>query len=152
VPITAREIHKAVDDELSADERSVALSWVAFTATFVLVRVITHRIKDDQGRGNLSIGGIHLHHYMWGILGVSVSGGVAIRRFNRPGPSGLLAVIYGASLALIVDEFALLLDLKDVYWAKQGRASVDVAVGLIGAGGAGFALLPVLRRLFGRSR
>jgi len=42
----------------------------------------------------------------------------------------LVATAYGAGLALIVDEFALLLDLQDVYWAKQGRESVDLAIGL----------------------
>jgi hypothetical protein len=50
-------------------------------------------------------------------------------------------------LALVVDEFALLLDLKDVYWARQGRISVDVGVGGIALAGSYFAALPVLRRL-----
>ena len=45
-----------------------------------------------------------------------------------------MALSYGAGLALIVDEFALLLDLKDVYWAKEGRISVDLGIGLKLAG------------------
>ena len=52
---------------------------------------------------------------------------------------------FGNSLALIVDEFALLLDLKDVYWAKQGRSSVDLGVGGIALAGSYFAALPLLR-------
>jgi len=48
---------------------------------------------------------------------------------------------------LIIDEFALLLDLKDVYWARQGRVSVDLGIGAVAVGGTGFAALPVLRRL-----
>ena len=58
-----------------------------------------------------------------------------------------VAISYGAGLALIVDEFALLLDLRDVYWAKQGRISVDLGIGGIAATGSYFAGLPVLRRL-----
>ena len=50
-------------------------------------------------------------------------------------------------LALIADEFALLLDLRDVYWARQGRISIDVGVGGIALTGCYFAALPVLRRL-----
>jgi hypothetical protein len=49
-----------------------------------------------------------------------------------------------------VDEFALLLDLQDVYWAKQGRLSVDIGVGAVAVGGVGFAALPLLRRVVRR--
>jgi hypothetical protein len=58
-----------------------------------------------------------------------------------------VATAYGAGLALIVDEFALLLDLRDVYWTKQGRVSVDLAIGLIATTGSVLVGLPVLRRL-----
>jgi hypothetical protein len=56
------------------------------------------------------------------------------------------AVTYGTGLALIVDEFALLLDLEDVYWAKQGRVSVDLGVGIAAAGGTTLSAVPILRR------
>jgi hypothetical protein len=51
-----------------------------------------------------------------------------------------------------VDEFALLLDLKDVYWAKQGRVSVDVGVGGSSLVGSYFAGLPVIREVAGKRR
>lgn len=51
----------------------------------------------------------------------------------------VLALAYGAGLALIVDEFALLLDLQDVCWAKEGRVSVDLRSGTVSLGGAVFA-------------
>jgi hypothetical protein len=50
-------------------------------------------------------------------------------------------------MALIVDEFALLLDLKDVYWAREGRWSVDIGIGLIAVAGSALASGPVLARL-----
>jgi hypothetical protein len=59
----------------------------------------------------------------------------------------VVATSYGSGLALIVDEFALLLDLKDVYWARQGRLSVDVGIGGIAAAGSYFAALPVIRAM-----
>ncbi len=58
-----------------------------------------------------------------------------------------MALAYGAGLALIVDEFALLLDLKDVYWAKQGRISVDLGIGGSALAGTYFAALPLFRAL-----
>jgi hypothetical protein len=52
------------------------------------------------------------------------------------------AAAYGSGAALIVDELALLIDLSDVYWANDGRASVDAAIGLIGGGGLLLAAVP----------
>jgi hypothetical protein len=51
-----------------------------------------------------------------------------------------------------VDEFVLLLDLKDVYWAKEGRVSVDVGVGGSSVVGSYFAGLPVIREVARRRR
>jgi hypothetical protein len=70
-----------------------------------------------------------------------------LRVDERIRPHPLMAVAYGIGMALIVDEFALLLDLKDVYWAKQGRTSVDLAITLSAAGATVLAAGPVLSRL-----
>src|SRR6202034_4397781 len=94
-----------------------------------------------------SVGGEHLHHYMWGIAQLSGVGAVAVRGDEAHRRHPAVAISYGSGLALIVDEFALLLDLKDVYWARQGRISIDVGVGAIALTGSYFAALPVLRRL-----
>ena len=64
----------------------------------------------------------------------------------------VVAVSYGSGLALIIDEFALLLDLRDVYWARQGRISVDLGIGGVAVAGSYFASLPLLRSLRGRRR
>jgi hypothetical protein len=53
-----------------------------------------------------------------------------------------MAAAYGTGSALIVDEAALLVDLQDVYWANDGRKSVDAAVGLIALGGVLLAAVP----------
>jgi hypothetical protein len=147
------DIRHAFREDLDAGQRAALLSWLAFTATFGAVRGITYSIKDGKGPfGNLSVGGEHLHHYMWGIGLVSGVGGVAVHGEDAQRRHPLVALSYGAGLALIVDEFALLLDLKDVYWAKQGRISVDLGVGGSSLAGTYFAALPLLRALRRRKR
>jgi hypothetical protein len=145
---TPAELNQAFHEELRPDQQSALISWLAFTGTFATVRAITHAIKDGEGPlHNVTVGGVHIHHYMWGILMVSVAGGIAVGGDDRLRRHPLIATTYGSGLALIVDEFALLLDLKDVYWAKQGRDSVDLAIGLIASTGSVFVGWPILRRL-----
>jgi hypothetical protein len=145
---TPTEVQQAFHEELHPGQQTALISWLAFTTTFAIVRAITYSIRDGKGPlRNLSVGGVHLHHYMWGIFTVASVGGVALRGDDRFRRHPAVATLYGAGLALIVDEFALLLDLEDVYWSQQGRLSVDVAIGLISAAGSVLAGLPVLGRL-----
>ncbi len=143
-----QEVKKAFKQELHPRQQSVVISWLAFSTTFSAARLITWGIKNGKGPfGNVSAGGTHLHHYLWGIAMVSGVGGVALRGEDRLRRHPAVAFVYGAGLALIVDEFALLLDLKDVYWAKQGRWSVDLGVGLSASAGSVLSAKPVLARL-----
>ncbi|HEY3925791.1 MAG TPA: hypothetical protein VGL75_14605 [Acidothermaceae bacterium] len=122
---------------LTRRQQTALTSWSAFTATFIAVRGITYAIKDNVGPfHNVTLGGEHIHHYMWGIGMVAVAGGIALQDQDSKDPHTGLAIVYGSGLALIVDEFAELLDLQDVYWAKQGRLSVDIAVAVIASGGS----------------
>jgi len=99
------------------------LSWMGFTSTFAAVRAITYSIRAGRGPfGNVSLGGAHLHHYRWGIAMLSGVGGIAVRGEDSTRRHPAVALTYGAGMALIVDEFALLLDLQDVYWAKQAAS------------------------------
>ena len=148
LPHLGHDLNAAFREELDATQRSALLSWLSFATTFAAVRGITYSIRAGRGPfHNLSAGGEHLHHYMWGIGMLAGVGAVAVHGDERTRRHPALALSYGAGLALIVDEFALLLDLKDVYWAKQGRISVDIAIGGIAAAGSYFAALPVLRRV-----
>ncbi len=149
----AKDVRRTFHEDLDAGQRAALLSWLAFTVTFGAVRGITYSIKEGKGPfGNLSVGGEHLHHYMWGIGLVSGVGGVAVHGEDERRKHPLVAISYGTGLALIVDEFALLLDLKDVYWAKQGRISVDLGVGGSSLAGTYFAALPLLRALRRRAK
>ena len=141
-------VRRAYHEELGPGQRSALLSWLAFTGTFAGLRALTYSIRAGKGPfHNVSVGGEHLHHYLWGIGLLSGVGAVAVRGEEQHRRHPAVAVSYGSGLALIVDEFALLLDLRDVYWARQGRISIDIGVGGIALAGSYFAALPVLRRL-----
>jgi hypothetical protein len=148
VPAPA-DVNRAYREELDATQKSVLWAWLAFTTTFGVVRAITYSIKDGKGPfHNFSTkGGTHLHHYLWGIALVSGVGSLAVRGDRTAVEHPVIGVAYGTGMALIVDEFALLLDLQDVYWAKQGRWSVDLAVGLMAVTGSSLAAAPIARRL-----
>ncbi len=141
-------LRRVLRDDLDQRQRAALASWIAFTGTFAVVRGITWSIRAGRGPfRNLSAGGEHLHHYLWGIGMLAGVGAVAVRGTDSQRAHPAVAVSYGSGLALIVDEFALLLDLKDVYWAQQGRISVDLGVGGIAVTGSYFAALPLLRAL-----
>ena len=139
-PLSAR-LSEHWEQELTPARRQAVLSWAAFAGTFGGVRALTHWIKDGHGpsSGGISLGGTHFHHYNLGIMGLA--GIAASLIYGRDGRhrDPRVAIGYGVSSALVVDEAALLWDLQDVYWAKQGRDSVDLAVGIISLGALALA-------------
>jgi hypothetical protein len=113
------------------------LSSVSFFTTFAATRAITHAIKDGVGPfHNMSAGGKHLHHLVFGITGLLGSGYLWLIHVEQGRTAGqgddalakFNSVLYGGASALTLDEFALWLDLADVYWTRQGRASVDAVM------------------------
>lgn len=133
-------LRAAYQEHADESERALLLSWAAFGVTFGGARTITHALRRRDtvsgGSGGIVIAGRHLHHYNFGILTLAAVGGVAVHGQRSLRRHPVLACSYGAGVALIVDELALLLDLSDVYWANEGRVSVDAAVGTIALGGA----------------
>ncbi|MDH6115294.1 hypothetical protein P3T36_006704 [Kitasatospora sp. MAP12-15] len=130
--------HEAVqiNVEIGGPDHGVGL-WMlgAFVLTFVATRVVTRLIRAGRGPfRNVDVGGTHVHHQVYGILAMVVAG--AIEFAYRPGEPGvqILAVLFGAGAALTLDEFALWLHLRDVYWAEEGRKSVDAAFLAAGVG------------------
>src|SRR5262245_17744470 len=100
---------------------------LAFLITFALTRLYT-RLARVRGWGSASAGGIHVHHMVVGITFILFSGLVEIAA--RPGGIGyqLLAILFGVGAAFTLDEFALWLYLRDVYWSPEGRSSIDATV------------------------
>lgn len=122
------EIWRAEVVEPGRRERFAVL--VGFLVTFSIVRLITHAIKGHWVSFLHNVqtsGGLHIHHFVWGILLVLVAGYLAID-FDGDRLRPWLALLFGIGAALTLDEFALWLNLKDVYWERQGRESVDVVL------------------------
>lgn len=140
-----RRLRHAWYARLGPAERSAVVAWASFALTFGSVRALTHWIRSGHGPsgGGMSIGGKHFHHYNLGIALLTGVGGIAIRGQEQHQRHPVTAASFGTATALIADEAALLLDLEDVYWAKQGRTSVDLAVGVIAIGGLALAGAPL---------
>jgi hypothetical protein len=107
------------------------LASLAFLLTFAIVRGITHLIRAGIGPfHNVSSGGLHIHHLVWGILLLLVVGYIWLIEAGTGSNllSSLTAIGYGVGAALALDEFALWLNLQDVYWTGTGRESIDAVV------------------------
>ena len=110
---------------------TIQITLIAFLVTFLITRAITHMIKAGKGPfGDISVGGTHLHHLVPGIFLLLISGVIGIAIDWQPGrPASLIVpVLFGIGAALTLDEFALWLTLRDVYWSKEGRRSVDAVI------------------------
>ncbi len=116
----------------------VFLSSIGFFVAVAVVRGLTWAIHNGVGPfHDVSMGGRHIHHLVWGILLLCLRLSVDARgRDGRRGLDGLarsdLCLLYGVGSALTLDEFALWLNLRDVYWEREGRASFE-ALGMFGA-------------------
>lgn len=106
------------------------LALAAFVLTFLITRVITRLIRAGKGpfRNISGSGGVHIHHVVPGIV-LTVVGGFGSVASDGHGFGALIsAVLFGMGVGLVLDEFALILHLDDVYWSEEGRQSVEVVV------------------------
>jgi hypothetical protein len=132
-------VRRLYEHHLSDPQRERAfLSAAGFTAAFATARAITHSIRAGiVPCGNVSAGGRHIHHSTFGIFALLGCGYVWTNQWalgtnpRRRWTSRISATAYGLASALTLDEFALWLDLRDDYWNKHGRKSID-AVALFG--------------------
>ncbi len=125
-------LHQRIPDR---PRRRLFIASVSFFITFLVVRLLVLFITHHIGPFHWVImKGRHIHHLVWGILLLLAVGFGDIAEIgNGSTPrsiflSRLFAILYGVGAALTLDEFALWLNLKDVYWASQGRESIDAVV------------------------
>jgi hypothetical protein len=100
-----------------------------FLGSFALVRISTYGIRERWGPfRNVSIRGRHIHHFVPGIL-LAFGSGTAALLTDDDELEQTLAVPMGAGIGLTFDEAALLLDLRDVYWSREGLLSIQLSLG-----------------------
>jgi hypothetical protein len=146
-PHLGERVREAYRQEVDHTHRSLLNAALAFTVTFALVRALTYAIRHDLlPFGDVVTGGVHIHHYVWGVALLLVVGFVSLV-VDSPRYNPLLGVLFGVATALVLDEFALLLNLRDVYWTQEGRVSVDVALGTIAVAAVYFTGRAFWRRL-----
>lgn len=116
-------------DEAPRSETVLFNLLAGFLSSFAVVRISTWGIRDEWWPfRNVSVGGRHIHHFVPGILLVFASGTTALLTDNE-GLEERLAISTGIGMGLTFDEAALLLDLRDVYWTREGLLSVQLSLG-----------------------
>src|SRR5699024_10253541 len=95
----------------------------------LITRFVTLMIRSGRGPfRDTSIGGVHVHHQVYGIFLLMIAGTIEFT-YRPPSPwVEIIAAAFGAGAALTLDEFALWLRLDDVYWSAEGRRSVDAVM------------------------
>jgi hypothetical protein len=121
------EFHREI---VESGRLAAFLFFVALLGTFGFIRTSTHMIRAQVSwwPGNVSVGGTHVHHLVWGILAMMIFGYAGIVWQPDSPWREIVAVFFAIGMGLTLDEFALWLELKDVYWQKDGRKSVDAMV------------------------
>ncbi|WP_338675168.1 hypothetical protein V1460_20905 [Streptomyces sp. SCSIO 30461] len=111
---------------------------VGLLAAFVGIRVSVRliRAKVRWWPGNVRLGGLHVHHAVFGVAFMVAAGiaGLAVPD-EMPGWRTVLALVFGIGTGLVLDEFALILHLEDVYWTERGRTSVDAVFAAVALSG-----------------
>ena len=132
------------------------LASASFFLTFGVTRLLVHWLRGREDPFRFLVGDTHVHHLVWGILLLLLVGYTWLIQVDT-GPHGqrvrigrLTSALYGAGAALTLDEFALWLNLADVYWEREGRASIDAVLlfgALVSAGLWGGPFLRAVTRL-----
>ena len=126
------DISRAYDHHIqAAGKETHFLILLAFVCSFGFIRTSAHLIRAQVSwwPGNVETkGGTHVHHLVWGILLLLSMGYLGISTDIDSPWFELVAVGFGIGMGLTMDEFALWLNLQDVYWSDKGRQSIDAVV------------------------
>ena len=116
--------------EVSGRENAMFNLLTSFAGSFIVVRSVTYSLRRRSSVGpfrNVRVGRRHIHHFVPGIVIAFASGAAAILTRDE-GLEPWLAVPFGVGMGLTLDESALLLELEDVYWTREGLLSVQITL------------------------
>ena len=121
------------DEVVDGYKGPLLLSFVVFVVTFVTTRTITRLIRAGKGPfHNVSSDGVHMHHSTPGVLLLMLGGFMAVGSPPLSVWTYIAGVLVGIGASLVLDEFAMIFRLQDVYWSQEGQLSVNI-VTLAGA-------------------
>lgn len=137
--VSHRRLRRIYKQRLPQPRRErLFLSSVGFFTAVVVIRGITFAIHNEIGPfHDISMRGRHIHHLVWGILLLLLLGYGWLLKVGTGAESSstwlgrLMSMTYGVAAALTLDEFALWLNLRDVYWNREGHESFE-AMGIFG--------------------
>jgi hypothetical protein len=113
------------------DRQWLFLVLAGLVVSFGFIRLSTRLMRSPRvpwWPGSIvSEGGLHLHHLVFGIVLMIVAGTISFAGFATSPIYEICAFLFGVGIGLTIDEFALFVYLDDVYWAREGRASIDAA-------------------------
>lgn len=116
-------------DHLAEGRGAAFVVLVAFLVSFLLIRTSARLTRSvSWWPGGVQSGGVHLHHLVWGICLMMLSGFLAFAAPLRAPWWHIDAVAFGIGVGFTLDEFALWIHLEDVYWTEEGRSSLDAVV------------------------
>jgi hypothetical protein len=142
------EVARAGYREVSTRENSMFNLLTSFAATFIAVRSLTYLLRGGRTFGpfrTMRVGRRHIHHFVPGIVIALSAGSAAILTRNEE-IEKWLALPFGVGMGLTLDESALLLELEDVYWSREGLLSVQITLAVMSLLGALALGLRFLRR------
>jgi hypothetical protein len=121
------------NDQILADQKQgLFLVLVGFILSFAFIRMSTRLMRSPRVSwwpgSVVSDGGVHLHHLVFGIVTMMIAGTLGIAALGEGPYAEICAFLFGVGAGLTIDEFALWVYLDDVYWAEEGRASIDATV------------------------
>jgi hypothetical protein len=125
------------------DEQALFLVLVGLILSFAFIRMSTRLARSPKvpwWPGSIvSDSGVHVHHLVFGIVAMMIAGAGGFLAFGKSPWTEIAAFAFGVGAGLTIDEFALWVYLDDVYWAEEGRSSIDATV--IAAAGMMLVLL-----------
>jgi hypothetical protein len=130
---------------LAHDKQGVFLVLVGFILSFAFIRMSTRLMRSPKvpwwPGSVVSDSGVHLHHLVFGIVTMMVAGTLGFAAHGESPWAEICGFLFGVGAGLTIDEFALWVYLDDVYWAEEGRSSIDATV--IAAAAMGLVVLGV---------
>jgi hypothetical protein len=125
------------------NEQGLFLVLAGFILSFAFIRMSTRLMRSPRvpwwPGSVVSDSGVHLHHLVFGIVTMMAAGALGFLAFGESPWTEICAFAFGVGAGLTIDEFALWVYLDDVYWAEEGRSSIDATV--IAAAGMGLVLV-----------